>query len=98
MRVGSLNNSINGELANNAPSKHVSREEIAEFLDICMVAKQSGEKEPKVETTERIIEHYNRNMKGFKDVGYFMLDGVKVYLTGQVLKEEQSMEKKLFHA
>lgn len=64
-----------------------TRDELNQFLENVAVSKAmslNGES-PEVEAPRSVIEYYNRNnIKGFDDVGYFVIDGVRVYEMGKV--------------
>lgn len=56
---------------------------------------------PEIEASRRIVEHFNRNsLKGFDDVGYFIMDGVKVFEEGKTeeakKRDSLTMEEKNF--
>lgn len=101
-KAGTSNNLVNETLKENN-SKHATRADINEFLDDVSTAIQAkvGDEMPCVEANKRIIEHYNRgSMQGFKDVGYFIFNGVKVFEKGKVdefvNKDKLTMEQVVF--
>ena len=62
-----------------------------------MVAKQTQPKDPSIQASKKIIEHYIKDMKSFEEVGHFMIDSVKVYMAGVARKDESvDMEKHVF--
>lgn len=81
----------------------MTREEMAQFLDEINTALTSnvGGELPILETSTKIIEHYNRGkMEAFHEPGYFIFHGVKVCEKGKtkeiLAKDGLTMEQKNF--
>lgn len=84
MKVGLSNNLVDDSLQPKVEA--LSRQEISQFLDDVIRAKMEWPKEmPTIEASRSIINHYNRqNIKAFDEVGYFVIQGVRVCETGKL--------------